>query len=240
MLYKLLERVTAGIDALETETEAPRFALQLRKFRPDLFELLDEPEAERSSLAVAIHMLGIVKEIPVIVDSIRSAVELRSTHPSVRCAMVGSLTYLVQPHDLLPDDLPGGYGFIDDSLILRATVSEYFETLPPGFTSSEKEREVLRLLALCAPAEDLPRFQAAVDGVWHLFQRLMLLPPSQIGDTIQTLIDEPLETPLPQLGGQVSAYSPGPDLVSMYAGCTIKVMEKVLKVVCNDGTVEVG
>ena len=208
-LYDLTDRVVGRIQALDPAVEVPLFKKELQKTRPDLVKRLGSDEVvDRLSKA----LLDLVKEIPVIVGALREAVLKRSTHPAVRCAMVGALAYLVQPRDLIPDDLPGGFGFIDDCLILRATVCEYFDALPLGFTSQQRERDNLRLLALCVPPARRGEFQAQVDGVWHLFHRLLLLPLDSVDRAISGFEEDPLGASPDGLAPDPDGLPPGPDL----------------------------
>jgi uncharacterized membrane protein YkvA (DUF1232 family) len=229
-LYDLTDRVVGRIEALDPAIEAPRLKKELQKARPELFEKLDGETVDRLSGV----LLGLVKEIPVIVGALREAVLKRSTHPAVRCAMVGALAYLVQPRDLIPDDRPGGFGFIDDSLILRATVSEYFDVLPAGFTTKQRERDNFRLLALCIPPARSEEFQAQIDGVWHLFHRLLLLPQDSIDRAISEFEEDPLAASPAASTPDPEGLPPGPDL-SLACSCTARFRDGALCLVFQDG-----
>jgi uncharacterized membrane protein YkvA (DUF1232 family) len=229
-LYDLTDRVVGRIESLDPAVEVPLFMKELEKTRADLVEKLGGETAGRLSAV----LLDLVKEIPVIVGALREAVEKRSTHPAVRCAMVGALAYLVQPRDLIPDDLPGGFGFIDDSLILRATVSEYFDALPAGFTSQQHERDNFRLLALCVPPGRLEEFQAQVDGVWHLFHRLLLLPLDAVDRAISEFEENPLKASPAAPSPAPEGLPPGPDL-SIACDCSARLREGAACLVFQDG-----
>jgi uncharacterized membrane protein YkvA (DUF1232 family) len=233
-LYDLTDRVVGRIESLDPVAEVPRFAQELEKARPDLIEKLGRENVPGIVNRLSADLLGLVKEIPVIVGAVREAVEKRSTHPAVRCAMVGALAYLVQPRDLIPDDRPGGFGFIDDSLILRATVSEYFDALPAGFTSQEKERGNFRLLALCVPPARLGEFQAQVDGIWHLFHRLLLLPLDSVDRAISEFEENPLEASLAGPSPIPEGLPQGPDL-SRACDCTVRLRDDAPCLVFPDG-----
>jgi uncharacterized membrane protein YkvA (DUF1232 family) len=169
---------------------------------------------------IASCQLGLIKEIPVIVGSVRRAIEQSSTHPAVRCAMVGALAYLAKPRDLIPDDRPGGFGFVDDCMILRATTSEYFDMLPPGFTTHQRERDNLRLLAISVPPGQRKEFQEAISGVWRMFHSLLLVPPAEVERTIQQIILNPLDISFPRPQADPGVLASGPILADIVdAGC---------------------
>ena len=216
MLSRLVHDVVEQIQNLEFAKQLPTFTDQLHKARPELFEQIRKDQgpqsAQEAGRLLAGAQLRLIRDIPFLVQSIQDAVEQQTTHPAVRCAMVGALAYLVNPLDLLPDNLPAGFGYVDDCMILRSTVSEYFDILPPGFTSAERERMNLRLLALCFPVDQLAKAQAGIDGVWHLFHRLLLMAPDQVEAKIQQLKQNPLEISLSPQEPAPSPYPPGPDL----------------------------
>lgn len=216
MLFTLLDESLAHIRALEPVQSLAPFIQALTEARPDLSDELTDrlgaADAGKVLAGLARAQLGLVAQIPALAEAMRAAVERQAVFPAVRCAMVGALAYLVQPRDLIPDDAPGGYGYVDDCLILRATLGEYFDALPAGFSDPDTERMRLLLLAAAAPADRLPLFQGALDGVWHLFQRLLALPPPAADETAAGLIARPLEMRLP-IQGPTPPYGPGPDIM---------------------------
>ncbi len=53
-----------------------------------------------------------------------------STPPQVRISMLGALTYLIVPIDLIPDFIPAG-GFSDDLVALTAVISLWQHHMTP-------------------------------------------------------------------------------------------------------------
>jgi len=218
----------------------PLFAEQLEMVRSDIFDSLPDGITDQRKTIVqklASEIFELLLEVPVIVSDLRRAIETPSTHPSVRCALLGSLAYLVQPRDLLPDDLPGCYGFVDDCIILRTTLSECFGTLSSSISGDEQEQRAIHLLAMCIPPDGTKNFQEAVDGVWNLFQKLMIMPPEQLEKASSKLLDDPLRLPLPQLDAEGSQFSPGPHLQTMVTGCKIDVKDGIVRVCFADGLI---
>lgn len=214
-LNSLVQKVIAAVDALDKSTggrDVPAFAELLRAARPDLFPPSDDERSELTSRAVAGAMLRVIGEIPQIVDAMLNAVDRKTTDPAVRCALTGALAYLVQPRDLLPDGLPGGFGFIDDCVILRATITEFLEFLPRGFTTVERERSLLELLAVAIPPPQLPDFQAAVEGIWLAYHVMLWKSDDEIESTSERIIADPLGTPLPVSDRASIPLPPGPRL----------------------------
>ncbi|MBW2278988.1 MAG: DUF1232 domain-containing protein [Deltaproteobacteria bacterium] len=217
-LYQLIEEVADRIEALDPGPGADRdaFAKQLLEARQDLFAQLeggaDGEASRRASAALASCMLGLIKDIPVIAEAMLHAIDRRSAEPAVRCALAGALAYLVRLKDLLPDDLPGGFGYIDDCVILRATATEFLDFLPSGFTTADQERRVLELLAICVPPARIPEFQAAVEEIWLTFH-VLLWESEEIAEELgNQLLEDPLDTPLPQPQRESIPLPPGPRL----------------------------
>jgi uncharacterized membrane protein YkvA (DUF1232 family) len=211
-LSELTAEVAARIEALSPEVDCAEFARQLGEARPDLLEQLPEELRAPAAEALSRCLIGVIGEIPSIVEAMLAAIDRRSTAPAVRAALAGALAYLVRPRDLLPDDLPGGFGFVDDCMILRATVSEFIDTLPRGFTSVEKERRLLELLAICVPPSRLPEFQAEVEGIWLIFHLLLWEDEDRAEDLARRIADHPLEAELPRSGRDTIPLPPEPRL----------------------------
>lgn len=226
MIVRSLEQV----ESLDPEGEdAALFAEQIAEARSDLFEgggsftSLSEA-ARRNALILSRATIRLIKDIPAIAEAMLNAIDRRTTEPAVRCALAGSLSYLVRPRDLLPDDLPGGYGLVDDCMILRATVTEFLEYLPREFTSANRERRVLELLATCIPPDRLPQFQAEVEGIWLTFHALLWESEDEVDGVTSDILRDPLGTPLPAPERESIPLPPGPRL-SMSPGEEIIAFE---------------
>jgi uncharacterized membrane protein YkvA (DUF1232 family) len=200
-LFKLVKEITRKIDSLDPLVDAPDFAAALKQTNPGLFQELTTAKNNEmlpfAAEAIAHCEIEIIKEIPRIVDGMIGAVERRTTEPAVRCALVGSLAYLVQPRDLLPDDLPGGFGFVDDCMMLRATISEFLNFLPPGFTNVDREKRLLDFLAVCIPQERIQEFQDAIQDIWRTFHSLLWLPADEVDGITEQIMQDPLGTVFP-------------------------------------------
>ena len=60
-----------------------------------------------------------------------------STPPQVRVSMIGALTYLIVPVDLIPDFIPAA-GFSDDLVALTAVISLWHHHITPEIRSRAK------------------------------------------------------------------------------------------------------
>src|SRR5690349_24812719 len=171
-LYRMLDEVCREIDALDLQRDAPAMLEQIRRARPDFATRLDAATAAleakgrtRASARTATHLVAVamasfviskVKEIPAMVKTLVDAANDRSTDAAVRCAVLGALAYVVQPRDIIPDDAPGGYGFVDDAVLLRTGLIEYLNLLPPNPTQDDVNRNALESFASLVPIAVLP------------------------------------------------------------------------------------
>lgn len=216
-LSLLINRTVEKIERLDPAGEdSLLFAGQIQEIREDLFgDPADPGDGEtpcESAMILARAMISLVKDIPSIVEAMLNAIDRRTTEPAVRCALAGSLSYLARPRDLLPDDLPGGFGFVDDCMILRATVTEFLKYLPRDFTSPDREKRVLELLAICIPPGRLPEFQAEVEGIWLTFHALLWESEDEVDVITSNILRDPLGTPLPSPERQSIPLPAGPRL----------------------------
>ena len=232
MLDALLDEVVEGIAAIDPDEAVPRFAVELARARPELFA--GKGEVARRTAAA---QLGLVCGLPALVEAVRAASARPATHPAVRCALVGALAYLVQPRDLIPDDAPAGYGFVDDCLLLRGAVADYFDLLPAPPASVERERLQLRLLALAVPRDRLGDLQDALGGIWRLFQRLLILPPGEVEATRRAMEADPLALALPGAASDPATppWPPGPDIRVVGGPVDIRLEGDTLLVRFPDG-----
>lgn len=121
----------------------------------------------------------------------------RSVAANRRCALVGVLAYVVQPHDLIPDDAPGGYGYLDDVILLRAGLVQYLDVLPIPGTSTQTETVYISLLIRIAPPAVRPLLQQAVSTMSMGVQLMGMLEPEIAEFMLAQIIANPLQMAAP-------------------------------------------
>ena len=214
MLFKLLDQVVSHINVLDYKKEAPILLKELKRVSPGYWKSLRNNMKKKGTKeevirvveqAIAAGILSKVKEIPKIVEMMVDIINDEQTNPALRCALVGSLALLVKPRDLIPDDAPGGYGFLDDAILLRSALIKYLNLLPPGVTSEEEERKTLSILSMGVPPRVLPAIQTAIIGMEYAAMLFTQLPPFLFDTTTQMLIQNPMlaEIQAPPPGAQM-------------------------------------
>lgn len=230
-LLDMLGRVCERIGELHGEYDAERFASVLLVRRADAFAGLPDgaagDTAQRLALRLARKQLALVAELPGMVEAIVATLDVPTDPPALRLMQVAALAYLVNPGDLLPDDMPGGYGFVDDSIVLRAIAV----TVPPlyGMDAAQvaRERLVIDFHGLCIPRAIAPELVRAVQASTALVQMLGFLPPALVEGSIQSLLDDPL---MPLQGQPPSGMGWGPS-----PGGWFRLPDGVVEALADDG-----
>jgi hypothetical protein len=202
MLFRLVSKVCSRIDKMDIEVETPLFASQLQKMRPSLTTALESQgiasdQLEKSILLLSTAQLSVIKGIPAIAVEMSNLLKAGSGLPAFRCVIAASLAYLVQTQDLLPDDLPGGYGFIDDALMLHEACALSWE-LTGDMTRAEEKRKIFDFIFISVPDGKQELFKSAINGVAVTLNVMSSLDPMLAEMTTQMLIQNPLQPIAPQ------------------------------------------
>jgi len=218
LLYGMLDDICARIGELDRKEAVPVFADQLRLMRPSLGRGLfvdATPEEERwAAHRLAEGYLSLVAEIPSYVGALARAARDPDMEGGYRAAILGSLAYLVQPRDLIPDDLPGGFGLLDDCLLLHVTTCECIAYLPRDVSTAHRELLLANLLALTIPDQRLEVFREEANNVRQVIFHLGMTDPDRIGDAIAAIEADPLSPgPAADPAGYrtTTVPPPGPD-----------------------------
>ena len=202
MLYQLLDSVCSRIDKLDADIEAPRFAAQVRKMRPT-FETelktkgIAEDQLEKTILVLSAAQVMVIKGIPAIAGEMRNMLQSGRGEPAFRCVLAASLAYFVQPRDLLSDDLPGGYGFVDDALLLHEACALSWEITGDRARADEK-RKIFQFVFMAVPDGSREQFQSAISGLAMTLNIMRSLDPMMAEMTTNMLIANPLQPIAPR------------------------------------------
>ena len=202
MLYRLVNDVCTKIQNLDVEVEAPRMFKQIDQARPDILQQLRQGDADEAAIHTVTQMIGTnalvaIKDIPDLANVMIMRVNDSHAPAALRCALASVLAYLVQPHDLIPDDAPGGYGFLDDRAFLQAGLLESLKVQPLKGVDMQQEESRLNLFVSFMPKAVLPAMQLAVQGLSTGFQILNAFPPQIAEFSLQQIVANPLQAVAP-------------------------------------------
>ncbi len=208
-LLDLLQQTNALIDTLSPERDGPAFADQLLQRRREMFQELPGGGAGRranaAALAIAKHQINLIKEMPAIVRELGAVVGNSNTEAGARLIIAAQLAYLVQPHDIIPDGLPGGYGYIDDAMFLRLAMGK-----------NDPDPLAIPFLGMSVPRELVGSMRTQMAEMSWLTGYMQMMPPFTIDTASRKLMENPMVQIVPPGAVPQSAIAKAPPL---HDGC---------------------
>ena len=197
MLLGLVHKVSNIVSAIDPIEDAPEFVDTWLMHRPEQRDRAFPDAASGTSRETVLQMfaagaLTIVKRIPEMMDVMVERLHSDEVDPAVQCAVATVLAYVVQPRDLIPDDAPGGYGFIDDTILLHAGFLDILSMEPPAAERFNTQREYLSYISSFAPPAVMSELQTTVQSMESTMAVFRMLPREALEVTTRIIIDEPL------------------------------------------------
>jgi uncharacterized membrane protein YkvA (DUF1232 family) len=202
MLVQLIQRVNQAVSRLSVETALPAFVSEWLRMRPDtkaeiIKTVPEQDDAARQAVAdgaivsMAKGALGRIKKIPEMTSVMLERLQGPKTEPAVRCALAAILAYVVQPRDLIRDDAPGGYGLLDDAVMVHAGYLNVL-ALQPKLEKAKPHEQYLRFLAGFMPREATAALQQTVQSLEMSLAFYRMCPADMLEATTQIIIANPL------------------------------------------------
>lgn len=196
-LFARLEQAVARARGLQARRDTQRFGDELRGRVPELFASLEggaeSKQARRAADLVARKALELLAGLPAqINESAASLVDATPSAPAEALAKTAALAYVACVDDILADDLPVGYGLVDDAILLRAA-----ELGPPTAWPEAGQADELgtqaRFLSLLLPRDTLERFDGALDDLFRMHGTYTRIPLFVLKQAARQLIEDPPE-----------------------------------------------
>lgn len=234
-LFARLEQTVARARRLDPAADRPALARMLAQHNP-----MVDAAASDAALTMAGVALTLLCRLPKDIDeAAASIVDANPLAPAEALARVAALAYVALCEDLLPDDLPGGSGLVDDAISLRATGVG----APNGWDQDERARhlEVLgveaRFLSLFLPRDRMDEFNRALDELFGTIAVYSRVPLAELKDVTRRLIEEP-----PKSLAQLLMHHDGAEEVNrptLFALCNaeLEIADEVLRFAFDDGVV---
>lgn len=138
MLYKELQKIVATIEFYDNKEGWRAFVEELMD--RDLTALKglrtfpsDEDKVNVvhwARMSVGAGWYGrLVKPLPVVIEIMAEVIRDRLGPAYSRTALAGALAYLVQQNDIIPDSAGGGYGLVDDAIVIYYAYNLYLKQL---------------------------------------------------------------------------------------------------------------
>ena len=179
MLYKELQKIIATIEFYDNKEGWRSFVDELMDRNVTSLKGLRTGSDDREKLrvmqwtkmAVGAGWYGrLIKPLPVIIEIMAEVLQDRNGPAYTRAALAGALAYLVQQYDLIPDEADGGYGLVDDAIVMYYTYKLYLQHL--GNRAPEVK-------------ETMDKYSAELETV--IKTGLRIFPKSRIGDLKRVL-----------------------------------------------------
>ena len=200
MLYELLDQIIERIVKLRSE-DGPEFYSQMEAHGCDLGDGI-ENQILRDAITIGFskHVIMRLGEMPRMLREIVERVGARSTDPAERCSLLLALVYVARPIDIIPDDAPGGYGFIDDYVVLNALHLEHVRTFENALEKAEALKANLKLASVCLGARDRELLEKVVSGAMGSLHAFRNLDRHALDHLAQSMIENPLVADAPLAG----------------------------------------
>ncbi len=197
MLLALVHKVSNIVSAIDPIKDAPAFVQTWLEHRPEQRDLVLADVADSASADTVLQMfaaggLTIVKRIPEMIDVMVDRLHSDDVDPAVQCAVATVLAYVVQPRDLIPDNAPGGYGFIDDTILLHAGFLDILSMEPPHAEQFKTQQDYLSYISSFAPPAVMSELQRTVQSMESTLSVFRMLPREALEVTTRIIVDEPL------------------------------------------------
>jgi uncharacterized membrane protein YkvA (DUF1232 family) len=197
MLLGLVHKVSETVSALDPAGDAPQFVNTWLAHRPEQREIAFPEVTDDASRQTAFRLfasgaLTIVKRMPEMIDVMVERLHSDEVDPAVQCAVATVLAYVVQPRDLIPDDAPGGYGFVDDTILLHAGFLDILSMEPPRAEQFRTQQEFLSFISSFAPPPVMSELRRTVESMETTLSVFRMLPREALEVTTRIIIDDPL------------------------------------------------
>jgi uncharacterized membrane protein YkvA (DUF1232 family) len=202
MLFEKLDQICSRIDSLDIKREAEAFAKEMLRNNSQKERKEGPPNDEQilvSMETLAMLALANIKGIPAKIRTLRELVDDPKTPGAMRTTILSALAYVVQPRDIVPDDAPGGYGYLDDLIIVLAILTEVGRAKKWPQEQLKKLEGGLTAFSRYLAPDKLKEVQAAVNFVATLFQLMEKVPKALLAMTDKAIIANPLGAATPAM-----------------------------------------
>ena len=215
----MLEDTCRTVSALDPTSEGAAMIGQILHAHPEIEQKISaamaKTDAGNTTKELILNAIGVgavnqIKNLPAFVNILVGRINDRSTEPALRCALVSVLAYVAQARDLVPDNAPGGYGFVDDCAMLTATMLQLYEPTEANKEKIEAGQKALASLQSLLPGNVNSAIQLAIQGTVLFFQSYRMLPAQYVDNLTQQILNNPdgVTPPQPPPGFQMPNLSP--------------------------------
>jgi len=208
MLYKELQKIVATIEFYDNKEGWRAFVDELMKRQLTTLwkapSFTTNPEQDKAlqwtKTAVGAGWYSrLIKPLPVVVDIMAEVIRERQGPAHTRAALAGALAYLVQEDAIIADSVEGGYGLVDDAIVLYYTYYRYLQDLAGRvpevehtiFNYSQEMEAVIKLGLRIFPKNRLTDLKRVLSNIAMGFYHLEEVPTYILEQLIDQIAQQP-------------------------------------------------
>jgi uncharacterized membrane protein YkvA (DUF1232 family) len=173
------------------EKLAEEYRNEARKKSSETDSTAAEATPENAAKLIAVFQLTYLKTIPGLAERIMNVINQRRADPATRVALLGALIYFVKPKDVMPDDMPGGVGFLDDGVVIYSMADEFFSILKPEKITTGDINVARYAFSFGIPPDLKSVVEDQIEQMWKSFHLLKTTPGPMVDMILQQLITNP-------------------------------------------------
>jgi|GEM_PF-4369916 len=229
MLFKELQKIIASIEFYDNKEGWRAFVEHVQKANPislpDVHDFQHIKEKARTlqwtKMAIgAGWYTRLVKPLPVMVEIMSDIIREREGPAHARAAMGSALAYLVQRDDIIPENFNGGYGLLDDAIILYYAYYKFMQDqasrtpeLRQSLDAYCRELEsVIKMGLRIFPTSKIDELKEFLSNIAMGFYHLQEVPTYILEQMIEQIIQNPEQNAvnqlLPRLAYHLDVYFP--------------------------------
>lgn len=193
-LFDYFEALARRVAELEPTRDGKAFGQEIARHKAPALSQLPPPnnsvisEIQLTGVAM-VAMTNFLRPLPEIIDTLLLVARDATARIELRCAVVGALAVAYQTRDLIPDDAPGGYGFLDSAIVLHAAYAALREAHPATAKIPIESENPARGAMTAAPKQIAGELSEAMGHATVGFITLGKVAPGRLKQALTYLLE---------------------------------------------------
>lgn len=196
MLFDKVNIIKERIEFIDSTKDAQDFLNEMIRSRASTVVNLkrnnDSIAGDLILSAIATGCISnLIMPLPSLIERMTTVINAISTQLAAKCSLAASLAYLIKIDDMIPDTAGGGYGFVDDSVILHAAWAEYLKANDGDVTELNRCTDVARIAAGICPENIADILDSAIGGIELAFKVYCDMPAHTLLKILNEILMDP-------------------------------------------------
>ena len=202
MLFEELNKIKKRIEAIESIKDARGFLEEMIRNRAStVVNLKKKPVSPGRDLILFSIAFGCISKLimplPGLIEKMTTVINALNTPLAEKCSLADALAYLIKADDMMPDTARGGYGFVDDSVLLHAAWAEYLKAENGDMTELNRCTDIAMVAAGICPENIADSLDSAIRGIGLAFQVYSNMPGHLLLKVLNKVLTDPYGAPPP-------------------------------------------